>query len=104
MRPINKNYLSVDSKDIVDKHDRPRAMYKWSNKENQKRMINPIVGASHGSYSPWDEQSFFFIKIMNTHKDKLLGYIVMPIHNVNLLPRVMLQCLHWEIYMIPNSI
>ena len=27
MRPINNNYLSVDSKDIVDKHDHPRAMY-----------------------------------------------------------------------------
>ena len=50
MIPINNNYLSVDAKDIVDKHDHPRAMYKWSNKENQKRMINPIVGASHGSY------------------------------------------------------
>ena len=23
-------------------------------------MINPIVGASHGSYPPWDEQSSFF--------------------------------------------
>ena len=45
MRPINNNYLSVDAKDIVDKYDHPRAMYKWSNKENQKRMINPIVGA-----------------------------------------------------------
>ena len=54
MRPINNNYLSVDAKDIVDKHDHPRAMYKWRNKENQKGMINPIVGASHGSYPPWD--------------------------------------------------
>ena len=45
MIPINNNYLSVDSKYIVDKHDHPRAMYKWSNKENQKRMINPLVGA-----------------------------------------------------------
>ena len=45
MRPINNNYLSVDAKE-VDKHDHHRAMYKWSNKENQKRMINPIVGAS----------------------------------------------------------
>jgi len=35
-------------------------MYKWRNKENQKRMINPIVGVSHGSYPPWDEQSSFF--------------------------------------------
>ena len=52
MRPINKNYLSVDANDIVDKHDLPRAMYKWSNKENQKRMTNPIVGASHGFYPP----------------------------------------------------
>ena len=46
MRPINNNYISVDSKDIVDKHDRPRAMCKWSNKENQKRMIKPIVGVA----------------------------------------------------------
>ena len=57
MRPIYNNYLSVDAKDIVDKHAHPRAMYKWSNKENQKRMINTIVG---GSYPPWDEKSFFF--------------------------------------------
>ena len=64
MRPINNNYLSVDAKDIVDKHDLPRSMYKWSNKENQKRMINPIVGASHGSYLPWDEKSSFFILMM----------------------------------------
>ena len=49
----------MDAKEIVDKHDHPRAMYKWSNKENQKRMINQIVGASHGSYPPWDEQSSF---------------------------------------------
>ena len=28
----------------------------------------------------------------------------MPIHNVYLLPKVMLQFLHWEIYMIPNII
>ena len=44
MRPINNNYLSVDSKqpkDIVDKKDHPRAMYKWSNKENQKKIIKP---------------------------------------------------------------
>ena len=41
MRPINNNYLSVDAKDIVDKHDNPRAMYKWSNKENQKKIIKP---------------------------------------------------------------
>ena len=54
MRPINNNYLSVYAKDIVDKHDHPRAMYKWSNKENQMRMINPINGASHGSYPPCD--------------------------------------------------
>ena len=60
MRPINNNDLSVDSKDIVDKHDHPRAMYKWRNKENQKRMINSIVGALHGSYPPWDKQSSFF--------------------------------------------
>ena len=64
MRPINKNYLSVDAKNIVDKYDHPRAMYKWSNKENQKRMINPIVGASHGSSPPWDEQSSFFLLMM----------------------------------------
>ena len=44
--------VSVDAKDIVDNHDLPRSMYKWSNKENQKRMINPIVGASHGFYPP----------------------------------------------------
>ena len=56
MRPINNNYISVDFKDIVDKHYHPRAMYKGRNKENQKRMINPIVGASHGSYPPWDDQ------------------------------------------------
>ena len=30
MKPINNNYLSVDANDIVDKHDHPRAMYKWS--------------------------------------------------------------------------
>ena len=61
MRPIDNNYLSVDAKNIVYKHDgHPRAMYKWSNKENQKRMINPIVGASHGSYPPWNEQSSLF--------------------------------------------
>ena len=60
MRPINNNSLSVDAKDIVDKHDHTRAMYKWSNKENQKKMINPIVGASHGSYPTWDEQRSFF--------------------------------------------
>ena len=46
MRPINKNYLTMDAKDIVDEHDHPRAMYKWSNKENEEMMINPIVGAS----------------------------------------------------------
>ena len=62
MRPINNSYLSVDAKDIVDKHDHPRAMYEWSNKENQKRMINPIVGTSHGSYPPWDEKSSLFHK------------------------------------------
>ena len=60
MRTIKNNYLSVDDKDIVDKNDHPRAMQKWSNKENQKKMINPIVNASHGSYPPWDEQSYFF--------------------------------------------
>ena len=60
MRPIKNNYISVDSKDIVDKHDHPRSIYKWNNKENQKRMINPIVGASHGSYPSWDEQCSFF--------------------------------------------
>ena len=64
MRPINNNYLSVDSKDIVDKYDHPRAMDNQRNKNNQKRMINPIVGASHGSYPPWDEQSSLF------HQDK----------------------------------
>ena len=57
-RPINNNYLSVDAKDI--KHDHPRSMYKWNNKENKKRINNPIVGASHGSYPPWDEKSSFF--------------------------------------------
>ena len=60
MRPINNNYLSVDAKNIVYKYGHPRAMYKLSNKENQKRIINPIVGASHGSYSPWDEKSSLF--------------------------------------------
>ena len=88
--PINNNYLSVDAKDIVDKHDYPRAMYKCINKENQKRMINPIVGASHGSYPPWDEKSSFFHQANDIHKDKWLGYIVISIHNVYLLPRVML--------------
>ena len=33
MRPINNNCLSVDSKDIVDKNDHSKAMYKWSNKD-----------------------------------------------------------------------
>ena len=95
MIPINNNYLSVDSKDIVDKHDHPRAMYNWSNKENQKRMINPIVGASgmdpihHGMRKVPSS-----IKIMSIHKDTWLGYIMMPIHNVYLLPKVMLQGLH----------
>ena len=56
MRPLNNNYLSVDAKDIVDKHDHPRSIYK----ENQNRMINPIFGSSHGSYPSWDEQSSFF--------------------------------------------
>ena len=60
MRPINNNYISVDSKDIVDKHDIPRSMYKQNNNDNEKRMINPIVGASHGSYQPWDEKNSFF--------------------------------------------
>ena len=61
MRPINNNNLNVDTNDIVDKHDYPRSIYKWRNKmENQKRMINPIVGASHGSYPPWDEKISFF--------------------------------------------
>ena len=36
MRPINNNYVSVYAKDIVDKHDHPRAMYNWRNKENQR--------------------------------------------------------------------
>ena len=62
MRPIKNNYLSVDAKDIVYKHDHPRAMYKRNNNENQTRMINPIVGVSNGSYPPWDEQSSFFHK------------------------------------------
>ena len=44
------------------------------------------------------------IKIMSIHKEKCLGYIVMPIDNVYSLPKVMLQCLRWEIYMIPNNI
>ena len=60
MRPINNNNISVDANDIAYKHDHPRAMYKWRYKENQKRVINPIVGASHGSYPPWDEQSSLF--------------------------------------------
>ena len=50
----------MDANNIVDNHDHPRAMYEWSNKENQKRMINPIVEVSHGSYLPWDEQCSFF--------------------------------------------
>ena len=33
MRPINNNYLSVDAKDRVYKHDHPRGMYKSSNKD-----------------------------------------------------------------------
>ena len=90
MRSINNNYLSMDANDIVDKHDHPGAMYKWSNKENQKRMINPIFGASHRSHPPWDEKSSFFHKLMSFHKEKWLGYIVMPSHNVYSLPRVML--------------
>ena len=60
MRPIYNNYLSVDANDIGDKHDLPRFMYKWSNKEIQKRVMNPIVGASHGSYPPWDDKCSFF--------------------------------------------
>ena len=104
MRPINNNYLNVDSKDIVDKHNHPRAMYKWSNKENQKRMINRIVGASHGSYPQWMSKVPSSIKLMSIQNEKWLGYIVIPIHNIYSLPRVMLQCLHWEIYMIPNNI
>ena len=44
------------------------------------------------------------IKLMSIHKEKWLGYIVMLIHNVYLLLGVMLQCLQWEIYMIPNNI
>ena len=103
MRPINNNYLSVDAKDIVDKHDHPRAMYKWSNKENQKWMINPIVGASHGSYPQWMSKVPSSIKLMSIHKDIGLGYIMIPIHNVYSLPRVMLQFLHWDIYMVPNN-
>ena len=44
------------------------------------------------------------IELMSIHNYKWLGYIVMSIHNVYSLPRVMLECLHWEIYMIPNKI
>ena len=47
MRSIYNNYLSVDANDIVDNHDHLRYMYKWSNKENKKRIINLMVGASH---------------------------------------------------------
>ena len=72
MIPINNNYLSVDFKDTVDKHDHPRAMYKSNNKENQKRMINPIVGASHGSYLPWDEQSSFFHQANEYPQEKMV--------------------------------
>ena len=104
MRPINNNYLSVDSKDIVDKHDHPRAMYKWSNKENQKRMINPILVLHMDPIHHGMRKVPSSIKLMSIHKDKWLGYIVMPIHNVYSLFRVVLQCLHWEIYMIPNNI
>ena len=42
MRPINNNYLSVDAKDIVDKHDHPRAMYKWSNKDSSDDNVTFI--------------------------------------------------------------
>ena len=44
------------------------------------------------------------MKLMNIHKEKWLGYIVILIHNVYSLPRAMLQCLGRDIYMIPNSI
>ena len=83
MRLVNNNYLSVDAKDIVDKHDHPRVMYKWSNKENQKRMINPIIGVPvhHGMKKVPSS-----IKLMSIHKDKWLGYMVMPIHNVYRFP------------------
>ena len=96
--------LSVDANDVVDKHDHPRAMYKWRNKENQKRMINPIFGASHGSIHHGISKAPSSIKLMSIQKEKLLGYIVIPIHNVYSLRRAMLQYLHWEIYMIPNNI
>ena len=81
MRPIKNSYLSVNSKEIVDNLDHPRAMYNWSNKENQRRMINLIVGASHGSYPPWDEQSSFL------HQDN-------EYPQGQLMVRVMFQCLH----------
>ena len=104
MISINNNYRSVDTKDIVDKHDQPRAMYKWSNEENQKRtttqqLVLHMDPIHHGMRK--DPSS---IKVMNIHKEKWLGYIVIPIHNVYSLPRVMLQFLGQEIYMIPNSI
>ena len=70
MRPINNNYLSVDAKDIVYKHDHPRAMYRWSNKENQKRMMTPIVGASHGPIHHGMRKVPSSIKQMIIHKDK----------------------------------
>ena len=44
------------------------------------------------------------IKLMSIHKENWLGYIVITIHNVYSLPRMMLQFLHWEIYMISNNI
>ena len=104
MIPINNNYLSVNAKDIVDKHDHLGSMYKWNNEENQKRMttqqlvlhLDPI---HHGMRKVPSS-----IKLMSIHKDKWLAYIVMPIHDVYSLPRVMLQCLHQEIYMTPNNI
>ena len=42
MRSINNNYLSVDAKDIVDKHDHPRAMYKWRNKDSSDDNVTFI--------------------------------------------------------------
>ena len=89
MRPINNSYLSVDAKDIVYKHDHPRAMYKWSNKENQKRMIDLIVGASDPIHHGMSKVPSS-INIISIHKEKWLGYIVMPIHNAYSLSRVML--------------
>ena len=42
MRSINNNYLSVDAKDIVDKHDHLTTMHKWSNKDGADNNVTFI--------------------------------------------------------------